>query len=189
MLLVTHDQSEAMTLADRIVVIDAGRVQQIGQPLDLYHRPANRFVASFLGNPGMNLIEMTLRSVNGQCVTVETGDLRLPVPAASRATLAARNDRRVTVGIRAEDLGLERLAGDSPVVGDSQGWHGNATVVTVEQTQPLGDATLVNVVARGGHSLVVRLPGTAEVQSGEQRLLRATPERVCFFDPETGVLL
>ncbi|WFR97984.1 ABC transporter ATP-binding protein [Rhizobium tumorigenes] len=99
---VTHDQIEAMTLADRIVAMNEGRVQQVGSPLDLYRRPANLFVASFIGSPGMNFIDATYSSNDGACVVLKDGTALpiqkpLPLPAGSK----------LTVGIRPESVILD----------------------------------------------------------------------------------
>src|SRR5690349_20677234 len=102
MIYVTHDQTEAMTVADRIVVLREGRVEQVGTPLDLYNEPANRFVAGFIGSPKMNFFEGTLRDVRDGQVTVDVADvasLRLPV-----ASSTARAGDKVAVGIRPEHL-------------------------------------------------------------------------------------
>ena len=100
MVYVTHDQLEAMTMADRIVVLNAGKVEQVGRPMDLYHRPRNRFVAGFIGSPPMNFIDGTVASVNGPAASIQVpgaGALHLDVEG-----LAAGD--KVTVGIRPEAI-------------------------------------------------------------------------------------
>src|SRR6201996_573337 len=102
---VTHDQVEAMTLGDRVVIMRDGRVQQVGTPLQVYGKPANKFVAGFIGAPAMNFIDVTVHSEAG-AVAVETAGLRLTVSAADARALAAFSGRRVILGVRPEHLAL-----------------------------------------------------------------------------------
>ena len=137
---VTHDQIEAMTLGDRVVVMKDGVVQQEGAPLTLYQRPANRFVASFIGSPAMNFVEL---SISGDGRWAETQGLRVPVPDRLRA----HGGKRVTLGVRPEAL---RLANGSDA-------HSFATEVDV--VEPLGNEILLNFRA-GGVPMVARVdPG------------------------------
>ena len=104
MIYVTHDQVEAMTMADKIVVLNAGRVEQVGTPLDLYNHPRNRFVAGFIGNPKMNFIEGTVTAADGTGVTVDLGPLgTVKVPRPAGGGLAGKT---VAVGIRPEHVAL-----------------------------------------------------------------------------------
>jgi multiple sugar transport system ATP-binding protein len=104
MIYVTHDQIEAMTMADKIVVLDAGIISQIGSPLELYHRPDNLFVAGFIGSPKMNFIGGKVRAADGATATVELGSLgTIALPRASRAIAG----QAVTLGIRPEHLRLD----------------------------------------------------------------------------------
>ncbi|MEO8192392.1 MAG: sn-glycerol-3-phosphate ABC transporter ATP-binding protein UgpC [Gemmatimonadales bacterium] len=101
---VTHDQVEAMTLGDRIVVLADGRIQQVGRPIDLYRAPINRFVAGFIGTPPMNFVEGGLRGDNGQVIFIAEGiSIRLPSAKTAKATVA----EPLTLGIRPEDLRVE----------------------------------------------------------------------------------
>src|SRR5204862_3292701 len=100
---VTHDQVEAMTLGDRVVVMKDGVVQQVGEPLELYDRPANRFVAGFIGSPSMNFAEVTIGST-GDELWAETPGLRIGIPGHKKAALRAHDGGRVTLGIRPEAL-------------------------------------------------------------------------------------
>ncbi|MCX5495298.1 sn-glycerol-3-phosphate ABC transporter ATP-binding protein UgpC [Kaistia dalseonensis] len=104
MIYVTHDQVEALTMADKIVVLNAGRIEQVGSPLDLYHRPQNRFVAGFIGNPKMNFLEGTCTAANASGVSVDLGPLgTINLPRAGAADLVGK---RLTVGIRPEHVRL-----------------------------------------------------------------------------------
>lgn len=156
---VTHDQIEAMTLADRVVVMNNGVVEQIGNPLDLYDEPQNLFVAAFIGSPPMNFFEGTV-GASGH-LEVE-GDVTMPLPLAVPPG-------RVTIGIRPEHLRLS-----------DAGW--SATVSVVE---PTGLET--QIMARMGKRLVrVLLRGRAEVQPGQTIHLSALPADIHVFDTQTG---
>src|SRR5688572_15172797 len=139
---VTHDQVEAMTLGDRVVVMKDGWVQQVGEPLELYNTPANRFVAGFIGSPAMNFIDATLTEVNG-AVVAEAPGLRLDLPGPLAARARAKAGRAVTVGIRPEDV---HIATDS----DAPDLCFDAIVEVVEQ---LGSEILLDT--RVGPATVV----------------------------------
>src|SRR3546814_6867632 len=112
MIYVTHDQVEAMTLADRIVVLSAGNIEQVGPPLELYERPRNLFVARFIGSPAMNIIPVTVRET-GEATTVALGDgkmVRLPI-----RTDAAEVGKAASFGVRPEDLEIGRAHVCTPV--------------------------------------------------------------------------
>jgi multiple sugar transport system ATP-binding protein len=104
---VTHDQAAALTLADRIVVMREGVVQQIGTPDEIYERPRNTFVASFLGNPPINYLQGVIE-VSGAAVAFRRGEVVIPFPAATAAKLAGEAGREVTLGIRSEDVDERR---------------------------------------------------------------------------------
>jgi multiple sugar transport system ATP-binding protein len=172
MVYVTHDQVEAMTLADRMVVIDAGAVVQVGRPLELYHRPRNRFVAGFIGSPQMNFLPGQLAQGDESGVTVQLADgSRLQVAAEGSG---CKVGEKVTLGIRPEHLSLEG-EGDNRL---------QATVSLVEQ---LGDHTLIHLEWQEAH-LVVR--GTSE-QAHEvgDRLLLGLPRQHCHLFDEAGEAL
>jgi multiple sugar transport system ATP-binding protein len=161
---VTHDQAEAMTLADRIAVMNAGRLQQIGTPDEVYGEPANHFVAEFLGSPPMNLMPA---SPEGDTLMVE-GGWRLPMPAGSRLT-----NRAVTVGLRPEAIQL--------TMGPSQ--TGYRTEVFL--TEPLGSEVIVNVRV-GGKLVKVRTAPEVRPQPGEIVSLSPDPAGIRLYDAVTG---
>lgn len=156
---VTHDQLEAMTLADRLVVLNGGEIEQIGAPLEVYHTPASTFVASFIGSPAMNLLKGELH-----------GDKLALGPSMIDLAGLAPTSGPVTVGIRAEDL---RLAGP--------GEH--AMTVAADYVEELGSQRLVHGNL-GDQSLTAVLSPEAELKS-ELRLVVAT-EKLHFFNQETG---
>jgi multiple sugar transport system ATP-binding protein len=126
---VTHDQVEAMTMADRIALLNEGRIQQVGSPQDLYHSPANRFVAGFLGTPEMNMFEGTVVLSNGRLAFEGTQALILPASSKREALVRERvqNGQRVCLGIRPEHFRLVNPdTGDGlPVVVDAVEWLGH----------------------------------------------------------------
>ncbi|MFO1055877.1 MAG: sn-glycerol-3-phosphate ABC transporter ATP-binding protein UgpC [Dongiaceae bacterium] len=165
---VTHDQVEAMTMADRIVVLDGGRVAQIGRPLDLYDRPANLFVAGFIGSPGMNLLRGRLRREGGLRLQIEGA--ALPLPAA----LPGRDGDEVVLGVRPEHL---QLADGPEAVG--------VPVKVVEQTglDSLVFATL------GGVELCALFRDRQALAPGQRIGLRPNPAGIHLFDAASGVRL
>ena len=170
MLYVTHDQVEAMTLADRIAVLDGGVVQQLGAPDVIYSRPANRFVAGFIGSPAMNFLEA---SVNDGMLT---GDgFSLPVPAG--ANVQAGSD--VVVGLRPHDLQLTP-GGDN---------DGHATITArLDVVEPLGWEAHLHVVI-GSKPAIARAEGATLPDEGQPVQLSVDTGRLHLFDAGTGVSL
>ncbi|MFN3643250.1 MAG: ABC transporter ATP-binding protein [Gemmobacter sp.] len=168
-LYVTHDQVEAMTMADRVVLMDGGRIRQAGAPMELYHNPCDLFVATFLGAPPMNLLPAD--------VTAEGGQSALHVGGATLALAGGIAPGPATVGIRPEALALGEGAG------------GGLTLAgRVQHVEHLGAETLVEVAVGGlaaGHAavtLTARLPGTRAIARGEGAVLSAAPEALHLFD-------
>ena len=170
---VTHDQVEAMTLGDRVVVMRDGRVQQVGDPMELYNSPANRFVAGFIGSPAMNFADVRIAAQNGG-LWAESDGLRIEVPKPMVPRLGAYAGKQVTFGIRPEDL---HIAGD----GDPQDLSFDAAVEVVER---LGSEILLDV-AVGSASMVASVEPTATAKVHEKLCLAVNPERLHFFDNET----
>jgi len=170
MIYVTHDQIEAMTLGDRIVVLDAGRVQQIDAPMALYQRPANRFVAGFIGSPAMNFIEG--RIATGQFVA---DDRSLSLPLAGDSTALGPVERDVVLGIRPEDISI--------------GTNGQPTTpVTLELVEPIGSEVFL-YTRTGHHQVVARVSPQALPQPGATVNLTFDSSRLHFFDPASGARL
>jgi multiple sugar transport system ATP-binding protein len=169
---VTHDQVEAMTLGDRVVVMKDGLVQQVGDPLTVYSKPRNRFVAGFIGSPAMNFLECSVTG-NGE-LAVETPGLRVSVPPAQKGALERYRGKQVTLGVRPEDI---REATPS----DPQNYRVNAVVEVVE---PLGNEILLDVKI-GQYAVVARVPPTSRVRLHEQVGLALNQERLHFFDAQT----
>ncbi|MBV9826664.1 MAG: sn-glycerol-3-phosphate ABC transporter ATP-binding protein UgpC [Alphaproteobacteria bacterium] len=174
---VTHDQVEAMTLGDRVVVMRDGRVQQVGDPMELYNQPANRFVAGFIGSPAMNFAPVRLAAENGS-LWAEGDGMRVKVPAPIAPRLGAHAGKPVTLGVRPEDM---RIARD----GDPADLNVNAAVEVVER---LGSEILLDV-AVGGTTMVASVEPTAPTKVHEKLRLALNPDRIHFFDNETEAAL
>jgi len=164
---VTHDQVEAMTLGDKIVVLHEGRLQQVGSPLELYQHPRNQFVAGFIGSPKMNLMPGVVQQAAADGVTVKLDSgptIRAAVDGSDSAT-----GERVTLGLRAEhahegDVHSQRLAG---------------RIVMVEH---LGEANMLHIVLDGGGDFVLRGDGSRHVQVGSPIVFSADPADFHLFD-------
>ncbi|WP_323765840.1 ABC transporter ATP-binding protein [Marinovum sp.] len=185
MVYVTHDQTEAMTMADRIVVLHDGEIEQLGAPLDLYNRPANRFVAGFLGSPRMNFIEAAVTGVQGRSVSVAapglTGEAAIEIHAEAEVP---RQGDKVIIGVRPEGFGA---AGEP-------GWSMDTRVAVVES---LGRETIVYVDAgelrafdsesHEGYFAVYR---SAQLSLGHGEALGLTiPARSVYLFAESGTTL
>jgi multiple sugar transport system ATP-binding protein len=150
MIYVTHDQVEAMTLADKIVVLNGGVVQQVGSPLELYNRPANLFVAGFIGSPKMNLLAVTARNIDEDGAEVYLGNASLGRFALDPGT-GANNTWRLTLGIRPHALQLDD---NGPLQG------------SVELIEQLGNETLLRVVLENGDRVTLTIPGQSAASVG-----------------------
>jgi ABC-type sugar transport system ATPase subunit len=172
---VTHDQVEAMTLADRIVILDKGSVQQIGTPEEVYERPASTFVAAFMGAPPMNLVPASL---SGEGAIELPGGTRLDLPpeVSARARLDAARVREIWFGVRPEHLVPARDAGKADIVA-------HAGVV-----EPLGSDTMVQF-ALGGSTLIARMPPKSVRATGDPLALTIDPHDVHVFDRASGMRL
>ena len=165
MVYVTHDQVEAMTMADKIVVLQAGLVEQVGSPLELYHHPANLFVAGFIGSPRMNLLPAQVTEVDrsGVTVTLPSGG-RITVPTSAGT---ARQGDTITLGVRPEGL---HIGPAGPIVGE------------VKLVERLGGLTLLHVTAEGGQPLTVQVEGSVSTRSHEPIHLSIDTAACHLFD-------
>jgi multiple sugar transport system ATP-binding protein len=170
---VTHDQVEAMTLGDRVVVMKDGVVQQVGEPMELYGKPANRFVAGFIGSPAMNFAEVTIAESGGG-LWAEAAGLRIKVPPGRADGLRALTGKRATLGMRPEALRLANGADPPEYVFDA----------TVDVVEPLGSEILLNLTA-GTNALVARVDPGVSVKMHERVRLTLDPTRLHFFDQAT----
>lgn len=177
---VTHDQEEALTLGDRVVVIDQGRTQQIGTPDEVYRHPVNRFVAGFLGGAPMNFLEGTIVESGGR-LGLDHAGARLDVPDWAVPDLRRMVGRRVLLGVRPESLRVE------PIEGRPQ----TALGVTVDLVAPLGDKTDVHLSIDhagedpgAGRRILARLDGRVGVRPETLRTVHVDLDRVHFFEPD-----
>ncbi len=170
---VTHDQVEAMTLGDRVVVMKDGLVQQVGDPLELYNQPANKFVAGFIGSPAMNFVNVTVTESNGLLRAENSGlSIRLPEETAQR--LRGHVNREVTLGVRPEDLTVASAAdGDNPCF--------DAVIEVVEQ---LGSEILLDMKVGDG-VMVASVEPTVRVKVRDTLRLAMRPSRLHVFDAKT----
>jgi multiple sugar transport system ATP-binding protein len=163
---VTHDQVEALSLGDRIAVMRAGRIVQIGNPLDVYDNPADVFVGGFIGSPPMNFLDGTASS-GPDGVTISLGRANIPAPAGTPLG-------RLRVGVRAEAI---QLAGDG---------QDGAVAARVDVVEPLGAAILLTVTVED-QELKVQVPPDVRVEPGDVVQLIFAPRSIRLYDPQTGL--
>ncbi len=174
---VTHDQVEAMTLGDRVVVMKDGLIQQVGEPLELYNNPANKYVAGFIGSPAMNFSNVTIRETNGALIAANQG-MSIRVPDAIAQRMGPLKGQAATLGIRPEDL---RMARD----GDAPDMSFDAVVEVAEQ---LGSEIILDVTASGG-SMVASVEPTVRVKPQEKIRLAVNPSGLRFFRADTEMAI
>jgi multiple sugar transport system ATP-binding protein len=169
MIYVTHDQVEAMTMADKIAVLRLGRLEQFGAPLDLYNRPANLFVAGFIGSPKMNFITGQVDQGDRTLLHLDTGEtLRLP-----DSGFAQRAGEKVTLGIRPNHM----VVGEGPVA------------VQVRSVEQLGGESYVYGQTAAGAPITVHSPGQTRIAIGETIHVGAPEGEIHLFDSDTGLSL
>ena len=174
---VTHDQVEAMTLGDRVVVMRDGWVQQVGDPMTLYNEPANRFVAGFIGSPAMNFANVRITGENGG-LWAEGDGIRIKVPGAMSNRVGGYAGKEVTLGIRPEDLRIARDM-DPPEM---------SIPAVVEVVERLGSEILLDV-AVGPATMVASVEPTATAKVHEQLRLALNPDRLHFFDAQSEMAI
>jgi multiple sugar transport system ATP-binding protein len=178
---VTHDQVEAMTLADRVVVMNGGQIEQIGAPNDLYHHPRTRFVAGFIGSPAMNFIPAKLEG-NGSGLTLRLSDkLSFAVPESRQARYRPLAGKDVVFGLRPEHITETRGHNGS-------GHAGQDFAVTLDVVEPMGMETMV-FFRIGGTEVCGRVEPTAAKAAGESMTLRANLDHMHLIDPQTNLVL
>jgi multiple sugar transport system ATP-binding protein len=170
---VTHDQTEAMTMGDRIAILDGGQLQQVGTPLECYHEPANEFVAGFIGEPSMNFFDM---EVQGDRLVGD--DFQYPLSAETRGNLG--DATHVTLGIRPEDIEVGGTAGET---------HAFDTVVDV--VEPMGNENNIYLTFRADSDaeFVATISGMRSVDAGQPVVARFPEDAVHIFDGQTGEAL
>jgi len=173
---VTHDQVEAMTLADRIVIMNEGNIEQIGAPDEVYSKPQSVFVAGFVGSPTMNLLPAELSAADDGLIVNLDRDIRLPVPPAKRSQYADFVGRRVVFGLRPENI---LWSPGEP--------NDGAAVIrrTADEIEPLGSDTLV-FFSVGDREVIGRLPPNSVRRIGETVTMLPEMDAMHLFDPASG---
>ncbi|MBE9127255.1 MULTISPECIES: ABC transporter ATP-binding protein [unclassified Coleofasciculus] len=166
---VTHDQTEAMTMGDRIAVMNLGQIQQIAPPLELYNYPANQFVAGFIGSPPMNFLPIQIKAP----LLIQHSQFRLTLPEEWKPFLKNYDERSLILGIRPEHLNLSVPATKN-------------LAVQVELVEALGNDTYLSVTLDNESTLQVRIASDQVVKVGEQVWLSIVVEKIHLFDPQTG---
>ncbi len=176
---VTHDQTEAMTMASRIAVMRDGVLQQVGTPGELYNHPANVFVAGFIGSPSMNFFNGKLVGSDGDMM-FDTGTFKLPVPADIRENLRARNDDMYVVGIRPEDVydAAYQAPGIDSAVVEAQ----------VDVVEPMGSEIYLNLLS-GESQFVARVDPRSKASSGNNIGLAMDINKVHVFDKKSEIAI
>ena len=184
MIYVTHDQVEAMTMGDRICVMNGGDIMQVAEPLALYSRPANKFVAGFIGNPPMNFLEGVVEQRAGAAFFVEDNRAAQPLTLRLSRELAAHAaaslGKPVTLGIRPEDIH------DTLTVSDVD--PEQSAAVTVEVSEPMGSETIL-YLNTGAHTILARLRGDVRFGSNQPIKIAFDMDKARLFDAATGVAL
>jgi len=171
---VTHDQVEAMTMADRIVILNDGRVEQVGTPVELYERPSNKFVAGFIGSPQMNFLDLTVEAQRGNgmaCVAEGVGKLVLPIQ--TKETLEGK---KLTLGIRPEHV---RLAASEPSV---------RLAAVVNIVENLGSENFVHAEIAENQLIVAKIPGGPAPERNHRLPLFLPAEHLYLFDEQEKVI-
>ena len=180
MIYVTHDQIEAMSMGDRIVVMKDGIVQQVNTPLKIYHQPANKFVAGFIGSPTMNFMKGLIKT-NGQMLFQEDGSsLSLPIPATHANRLNAYRSTQVTLGIRPEHIYAQKSAS----VGTPSPFNANVEVV-----EPVGNEIFVYFSTGSNSQFVARLATDTPPAVGKPFELLFDTSKFHFFDKDTELAI
>lgn len=173
---VTHDQTEAMTMAGRIAVLNQGVLQQVGTPQELYDSPDNVFVAGFIGSPAMNFFEVTVEHPNG--VYLNGASFRVPVPPEKVPTIAHYRDQTITLGIRPEDIHPREYL--------PAGLSALATVqAKVDVTEMMGNELFLYLVS-GAHQFLARVDPRTKARPGQDVELVFNMANMHAFDPKTG---
>jgi len=179
MIYVTHDQIEAMSMGDRIVVMKEGIIQQIDTPLSIYNEPANRFVAGFIGSPTMNFFEGRLTDTGGITFASAEGNLSLPLHNQDRSRLAQRVNSAVALGIRPEHI-----------LAKQQSEHGRKVAVRIQVTEPVGNEIfLYFAIGPSPNQYVSRIPADVQPAAGKDYELYFDISKLHFFDGSSGKAL
>ena len=175
MIYVTHDQTEAMTMGERIVVMKDGLIQQVDAPIQLYDNPANKFVAGFIGTPPMNFIDGRIVGGNGSMSFQAEGGIDLPVPAAFKSALDPYRNKPVTLGMRPEDIGSQAAEAleSAPRI-----------PIKIDVIEPMGSESYIYFKAAGS-PVISRVDAHRSYQVGQEARPAVYMDKTHFFDCET----
>ena len=176
MIYVTHDQTEAMTMGDRIAVMRDGILQQLDTPQNLYDHPTNMFVAGFIGSPSMNFFPSTLEQ-SGQELLIKGEGFQLKVPPQYRQALASQAGKPITFGLRPEDVADVRMEANADPA--------SVVPVTVDVVEPMGSEIYLYLVTTGGQQFVARVDPMTKVQPGEKMQVTFDMSKMHAFDQTT----
>lgn len=171
---VTHDQTEAMTMGDRIAILDSGQLQQVDTPLNCYHQPANQFVAGFIGEPSMNFIDVALEERADESPVLLAEGFELPISSSTAQTLQdAESAPQLVLGIRPEDIALAPTETETGIM------------ATTTVTEPLGD-TIYVYLEIADQRYTANFAGDLAIEAGDEVQIRLPEEYIHVFDAETG---
>ncbi len=176
MIYVTHDQTEAMTMGDKIVVMKDGVVNQIDSPLNLYNFPVNKFVAGFIGSPSMNFISGTVINDNGLCFKSTDGGLVVKLPSGNNKKLETYSNKKIWLGIRPEDIYDAATTPERPSFSKEE--------FGLEVVEPMGNEIFLYFQV-DGNQFTARIPARDMPEPGTKRALYFDTEKLHFFDTET----
>jgi multiple sugar transport system ATP-binding protein len=168
---VTHDQVEAMTMGDRIVILNKGKIQQIDDPYNLYNHPQNQFVASFIGNPSMNFVVGKVMVGQASRLSFNAGDFQIDVPDPWREKISHYKERSIALGIRPEHIEV-----------------GEDLVALVDVVEPMGNEIMVHLTV-GKTLFIARFSGERRFEVGEKLRIQFNSKKLHFFNKETGISL
>ncbi len=173
---VTHDQAEAMTMADKIIVFNEGKIQQIGTPAELYHKPKNLFVAGFIGSPAMNFFDVSLVR-EGESLFLDSGTFKIKVPSDYVGLVEKYVGSELVLGIRPEHISIVNKEGEDVV---------RAKVYVLE---PLGSETIVDFLLDGEKVYKIRYPGEINLNPGDEILIKFDMTKIHLFDKKNGMAI
>jgi multiple sugar transport system ATP-binding protein len=177
MIYVTHDQTEAMTMGDKIVILKDGEVQQIGAPMELYGNPMNKFVAGFIGSPAMNFINGKIVQSDKLYFVIDSLNIKLALETMSSRKLQQYRDKEITIGIRPEDI---LLSSEKSIAGDIS--------IQVEVVEPMGNETLLYFTLQETQ-MIARGNPNQQYKSGNNYSMQINKDKIYFFDKESGTTL
>ncbi len=177
MIYVTHDQIEAMTMGDRIVVMKDGLVQQVGTPLELYNKPLNKFVAGFIGTPSMNFLDVVVKK-EGDVLYLDGESFKIKLPVEIRSALEPYVNKEVTLGIRPQDIYDYSFSQDMAEI------DGNVIDTIVDIVEPLGSEQTLYLIT-GPHTFIAQLDMRTHVSVGEELKVVVDVSKMHLFDVET----